>query len=57
MAHRAQGDDQVIKLSQEWIAEHYAQGNPVEAMTQRAGLTRRTFARRFRAATGYLPMD
>ena len=29
----------------------------VEAMTQRAGLTRRTFARRFRAATGYLPMD
>ena len=57
MAHRAQDDDQAIKLSQEWIAEHYAQGNPVEAMTQRAGLARRTFTRRFRAATGYLPMD
>ena len=57
MAHQAQGDDQAIKVSQEWLAKHYAQGNPVEAMTLRAGLTRRTFTRRFRTATGYLPMD
>ena len=38
-------------------AEHHARGNPVGAMTQRAGLTRRTFTRRPRAATGHLPMD
>ena len=57
MGMKIQGEDQAIKLSQEWIAEHYAQANPVEAMTQRAGLTRRTFTRRFRAATGHLPMD
>ena len=57
MARQIQGDDQAIKLCQEWIAEHFAQVNPVEAMTKRAGLTRRTFTRRFRAATGHLPMD
>jgi AraC-like DNA-binding protein len=38
-------------------AEHQARGNPVGAMPQRAGLTRRTFTRRPRAATGHLPMD
>jgi transcriptional regulator GlxA family with amidase domain len=57
MGLQIQGEDQTIKLCQEWIAEHYSQSNPVEAMTKRAGLTRRTFTRRFRAATGYLPMD
>ena len=30
--------------------------NPVAMMADRSGLTARTFARRFRAATGYLPM-
>jgi len=52
-----QEQDQAIRRCQEWIAEHYAQPAPVEAMAQQAGLTRRTFARRFRAATGHLPMD
>ena len=57
MGMKIQGEDQAIKLSQEWIAEHYAQANPMEAMTLRAGLTWRTFTRRFRAATGHLPMN
>ncbi|MFH7042443.1 GlxA family transcriptional regulator [Paucibacter sp. JuS9] len=52
-----QDEDHAIKRCQQWIAEHVAQVNPVEAMTRHAGLTRRTFTRRFRAATGYLPMD
>jgi len=30
--------------------------NPVAAMVERSGLQPRTFSRRFRAATGYLPM-
>ncbi|HEY1092023.1 MAG TPA: helix-turn-helix domain-containing protein [Burkholderiaceae bacterium] len=57
MGLQVQADDQAIKHCQEWIAEHFAQANPVETMSQRAGLTRRTFMRRFRAATGQLPMD
>jgi len=57
MGLQIQEEDQAIKLCQEWIADHYAQGNPVDAMTKHAGLTRRTFTRRFRAATGRLPMD
>jgi transcriptional regulator GlxA family with amidase domain len=42
---------------QGWIAEHYNVENPVERMAERSGLNPRTFARRFRAATGYTPMD
>ena len=40
-----------------WIADNYATPNPVTAMTERSGLTRRTFARRFQAATGRRPID
>ena len=40
-----------------WIAESYASANPVTAMAERSGLTKRTFARRFRAATGHRPID
>jgi len=57
MGHRTSGKDKVIDSCQEWIAKHYEQPNPVDAMTRQSGLTPRTFSRRFRAATGYLPMD
>jgi len=57
MGLRLQGDDQAVQRAQVWIAERVAQVNPVEAMARHAGLNRRTFTRRFRAATGYLPMD
>jgi transcriptional regulator GlxA family with amidase domain len=50
-------DDAVIAKSQEWIAQNYSSPNPVSAMTERSGLTPRTFARRFRSSTGYLPKD
>jgi transcriptional regulator GlxA family with amidase domain len=49
--------DAVIGECQGWIAEHYNVENPVERMAERSGLNPRTFARRFRAATGYAPMD
>ena len=52
-----QSEDAVIADCQTWIAENYATANPVAAMTDRAQLIPRTFARRFRAATGYHPMD
>ncbi|SEO46350.1 GlxA family transcriptional regulator [Aquisalimonas asiatica] len=48
--------DAVIADSQAWIADNLACANPVTCMRERAGLKPRTFARRFRAATGYLPM-
>jgi transcriptional regulator GlxA family with amidase domain len=50
-------EDAVIAESQVWIAHNYNTANPVAAMTELSGLTPRTFARRFRAATGYLPKD
>lgn len=39
------------------IARNYPIAHPVSRMAERAGSSPRTFARRFRAATGYQPMD
>jgi len=47
----------VIRDCLAWIEDNYAVPNPVSAMTGRSGLTRRTFARRFQAATGRRPID
>lgn len=57
MTRRVQKSDAVIGQCQEWIAQNYACANPVATMVDRSGLKPRTFERRFRAATGYLPMD
>jgi transcriptional regulator GlxA family with amidase domain len=57
MAPRIQQSDRAIADSQAWIAENYTCENPVARMAEHAGLTSRTFARRFRASTGYEPMD
>jgi transcriptional regulator GlxA family with amidase domain len=57
MSRRIQKSDAVIGQCQEWIAQNYMRANPVAAMAERSGLKPRTFARRFQAATGYLPMD
>jgi transcriptional regulator GlxA family with amidase domain len=50
-------DDPVIAGCQGWIAEHYAAPNPVARMVEQSGLAERTFKRRFKAATGYAPVD
>jgi len=57
MTRRIQRSDAVIGRCQEWIAQNFVCANPVATMAERSGLKPRTFARRFRAATGYLPMD
>jgi len=57
MSRRIQKTDGIIGQCQEWIAQNYERANPVAAMAERSGLNSRTFARRFRAATGYRPMD
>lgn len=50
-------DDAVISDCQAWIAEHYTQASPIAAMVGRSRLVERTFGRRFRAATGYTPVE
>jgi transcriptional regulator GlxA family with amidase domain len=50
-------DDAVIADTQQWLAKHYDRPNPVAGMVQRSGLAGRSFKRRFKAATGYTPMD
>jgi transcriptional regulator GlxA family with amidase domain len=57
MDRRIRTDDAVIRGCLDWIADNYAIPNPVTAMIDRSGLTRRTFSRRFRAATGHRPID
>jgi len=57
MSRRVQNSDVIIAKCQRWIAENYTSQNPVASMTEYSGLAPRTFARRFRAATGYLPME
>jgi len=49
--------DKIIARCQEWIALHYEEANPVQRMVEIAGLNTRTFARRFRSATGKSPID
>jgi transcriptional regulator GlxA family with amidase domain len=57
MNRRVETTDRVIAECQSWIAENYTTSNPVQRMIARSGLKPRTFARRFRAATGYQPID
>jgi len=57
MLPHPRSSDGVIAECQTWIGANYACANPVARMARRAGLTPRTFARRFRASTGYEPMD
>jgi len=52
-----QHDDAVIADCQIWIADHYAIATPVSRMIDRSRLPERTFKRRFRAATGYMPVE
>jgi transcriptional regulator GlxA family with amidase domain len=49
--------DSAIRRSLDWIDANIAAPNPVMAMADVSGLTRRTFARRFRAATGKRPIE
>ncbi|MEE8454921.1 MAG: DJ-1/PfpI family protein, partial [Limibaculum sp.] len=57
MGRRIDTSDAVIGDCQSWIAENYRADHPVQRMAEHTGLNPRTFARRFRAATGYQPID
>lgn len=49
--------DAIVRDCQQWIEKNYTCTNPVSEMTGRSGLNPRTFARRFRSATGYQPIE
>ena len=57
MTPQLQQSDAVIGGCQLWITENNTHPNPVARMAAQTGLNSRTFARRFREATGYQPMD
>ncbi len=57
MTRLTRGDDAAIHRSLAWITDNLATPNPVSAMADHSGLTPRTFARRFRAATGRRPIE
>ncbi|WP_037082906.1 GlxA family transcriptional regulator [Neorhizobium vignae] len=48
--------DTAIQAAQDWVATHFSVANPLEEMIRRAGLTDRTFKRRFTAAAGVSPI-
>ncbi len=57
MAQGIPHDDGVVNECQVWIAKHYEFPNPITEMVERSGLPSTTFARRFKRATGYRPME
>jgi transcriptional regulator GlxA family with amidase domain len=57
MTRRPPTGDAVIRGSLAWIGDNIAASDPVAAMAERSGLTRRTFGRRFVAATSQRPID
>lgn len=57
MTCNSRHDDAIVRECQSWIEKHFSRPNPVSEMVDRSGLKSRTFARRFRGATGYQPID
>ena len=56
MIANAQHGDAVIVRCQTWLAQNYERSDIVAKLVRRSGLPKRTFDRRFRAATGYSPL-
>jgi transcriptional regulator GlxA family with amidase domain len=55
IANKAHGDA-AIERCQTWIAQNYERSDIIAELVQHSGLPKRTFDRRFRAATGYSPL-
>jgi transcriptional regulator GlxA family with amidase domain len=48
--------DAVVAQAQTWLRTHHRTSNPVAELVARFEMPRRTLERRFRRATGYLPV-
>lgn len=55
VANVGHGDAAILRC-QEWLAENYDHGDVIREVVKLSGLPKRTFDRRFRAATGYAPL-
>jgi transcriptional regulator GlxA family with amidase domain len=49
--------DAAIAAAQAWLDGNASVATPVREMVRSSGLSERSFSRRFRAATGYAPLD
>ena len=56
MVQNVNHGDPVILHCQDWIAQNYQRRDIVAALVRESGLPKRSFDRRFRAATGYSPL-
>lgn len=56
MIQNVQHGDGTIERSQQWIAQNYDKPDIVAKLVQQSSLPKRTFDRRFKAATGYSPL-
>jgi transcriptional regulator GlxA family with amidase domain len=56
MVQNVNHGDAVILRCQEWLAQNYHRSEIVGELVGKSGLPKRTFDRRFRAATGYSPL-
>jgi transcriptional regulator GlxA family with amidase domain len=56
MAANVDHGDGVIVRCQTWLAQNYDRSDTVSEVVRVSGLSKRTFDRRFRAATGYSPL-
>jgi transcriptional regulator GlxA family with amidase domain len=56
MAANVDHGDAAILKCQTWLADNYERPEIVSELAKRSGLPKRTFDRRFKAATGYAPL-
>jgi transcriptional regulator GlxA family with amidase domain len=57
MTQNVNHGDAVILNCQQWIAKNYQRQDIVAELVRKSGLPKRSFDRRFRAATGYSPLS
>lgn len=53
---RSDHGDGAVQAAQDWVATHFSVVDPLQGMIRQAGLTERTFKRRFTGATGLSPI-
>lgn len=56
MLQNAHHGDAIIERCQQWIAQNYDKPDIVTKLVEESSLPKRTFDRRFKAATGYSPL-
>lgn len=49
--------DAAIHKTQSWLAHHFSVTNPIDQAARIAAIPERSFARRFKSATGHAPID